>query len=102
MRTPPSSKTVTSAPATGHRAGGPLAGRRRLLGVAFGRRLGTHRRLESTLLRLVLLAFRDGTHVSESRPVGCDGLPSLRTDAEMLPDHTDHDPCLGRAETGQG
>ena len=90
---------MTSAPATRHRRGRPLPGWRGLLGVAFRGGLGPQRGLEGALLRLVLLAFGDGPDVGERRPVGRDVLPSVRTYAEVLADHADHDPCLGRAET---
>src|ERR1700719_1289744 len=55
MRMPPSSKTLTSAPATTHRFGRPLL--RRGLGGRFRRRLGAYRRLERALLILVRLAL---------------------------------------------
>src|ERR1700690_4017568 len=85
-RTPQSSKTVISAPATRHRLGGPLPGRGLCAGVALCRSLGTHRCLEGTLLRLILLALGDRADVRERWPVRGDALPSGRTHAEVLGD----------------
>src|ERR1022692_1921227 len=102
IRTPPSSKTVISAPATRHRLRGPLLRRGGLSGSILGCGLSAERRFERTLLRLVLLAFRDRLDVRQGRPVGGDGLPPRETDAQVLGDHADHDPRLGGTETGQG
>src|ERR1019366_7241758 len=100
-RMPPSSKTVTSAPATRHGPCGPLPGGGRFAGVALCRRVGTHRCLEGTLLRLILLALGDRTDVRESRPVRGNALPSGRAHAEVFGDDADHDPSLGGAEAWQ-
>src|SRR5579863_6331556 len=99
MRTPPSSKTVISAPATAHRLrwllrpGLRLRRRRR-----FRCRLGAHGCFVGPLLGLVGLALRDGAYVGERRPVRCDRLPSHGTHAEVLPNDADHDPRLRRTE----
>src|ERR1700680_586524 len=99
MRMPPSSKTLTSAPATTHRFRRPLL--RRGLRGRFRCRLRAHRRLECALLRLVRLALGNGSHVREGGPIRSDALPAVGAGAEMLGDDADHDACLGGAESGQ-
>src|SRR5580658_2023422 len=101
MRTPPSSKTVTSAPATSHRFGRSLPGGCSLLGVTVGGGLRAHRGFVGALLRLILLALGHGPDVGERRPVRHHLLPSRRSCAEVLDHHADHDPRLGGAESRQ-